>query len=67
MITKSQVDIANKTSNMFYVNPFIEDVCEIDNQGCEELCINYFDGTTSCNCNEGQMLNADQKTCSGES
>ena len=39
--------------------------CEIDNGGCDQICINTV-GDFHCNCSEGFILNDDGFTCDGE-
>ena len=45
---------------------FFPDVneCDTDNGGCEHTCLN-FDGRYDCECDNGFLLAADRKSCSG--
>ena len=40
------------------------DECETSNGGCEQVC-NNTEGSFSCTCNKGYILQDDQKTCEG--
>merc|ERR1712098_171683 len=40
------------------------DICNINNGGCEQLCISVNDSTTKCNCTKGYSINvANPKNC----
>ena len=39
--------------------------CEISNGGCQHQCINI-NGSYTCQCNEGFLLNSNGKTCTGK-
>ena len=39
--------------------------CDIDNGGCDQICINTI-GNFHCNCSEGYLLNDDGFSCDGE-
>ena len=40
--------------------------CEEENGGCEQICENTV-GSYECSCNQGYLLAADDKTCTGNS
>ena len=42
-----------------------ENECDIDNGGCEQVCINTFP-FFNCSCEDGYFLNSDRFTCSGK-
>ena len=41
-------------------------VCEVDNDGCEEFCFGAPDGGSVCGCGGKQPLAADQKGCGAD-
>ncbi|XP_048247287.1 low-density lipoprotein receptor-related protein 4-like isoform X1 [Haliotis rufescens] len=43
-------------------NPSVINVCDVDNGGCDQLCLPVQD-TVKCYCNFGFRLQSDQKTC----
>ena len=50
------------TISDFHYN--IENECESDNGGCEQICIDTF-LSNNCSCSTGYTLNDDGQTCSG--
>eukprot|EP00795_Rhopilema_esculentum_P012584 gene12584-3284_t len=41
----------------------ISDWCQIENGGCDQICVNHCDKKTTCKCLPGYQLAYDQKTC----
>lgn len=39
--------------------------CRVNNGGCEQLCVNGYNGHFYCRCRPGYQLEADGKTCLG--
>merc|ERR1712098_269934 len=48
----SSHQISSQTENSQNV-----DICNINNGGCEQLCISVNDSTTKCNCTKGYSIN----------
>ena len=44
----------------------IADWCQIENGGCDQICVNHCNRKTTCKCYEGYTLAYDQKTCVGK-
>ena len=49
---------------MYYCN-LDNDECVIENGGCQHICTNT-DGSFSCGCNAGYVLNEDLLNCQGK-
>ena len=50
---------------LLYFMPLDDLECDIDNGGCNQICINTI-GSFHCNCAEGYLLNDNGFSCDGE-
>ena len=49
---------------LLYYNITVENACEIDNGGCEQMCTNI-NGFAECSCTEGFNLSSNNFDCEG--